>query len=252
MADARFHENGDGDFEMARVVGAKSERGLGIVPVARTVPENLPQATVVRGTNAVPPPQQRTNNNRTESNNRQRDDDSDGNAGACACVIFLVIGVVVFVNTNSSDSSGGPTPEPTPFPVSGPTFNPTPPPTVAFNVCPATLVGGVRQDMFTCTETGCGGMISWCGLNDANSYEISVAIRGDYNSLSEFITIFIDGESIVGSGIDQCGSTFLTVAVRVDTPVGGVLSIGYLNSGSVDPICSGFTAMEMQVTLTEQ
>ena len=248
MATARYNEYGDGDIELARVVGAESERGLGVVPFARTV-SNIPQGTVVRGTNPVPP-QQQTNNPRNGAQTGNANNDSGGAFAGCVFMMVFV-GIVTVVTTTDDGSSSSSRSSPTPFPTRAPTRNPTMLPTVQTDVCPTVFVGGVRQDEFTCSESGCAGSVSWCGLNDTATYQVEVAIRGDYNSANEFVTLFLDGAEIVGSAVDQCGIAFITIANQFVSPVSGFLTLGYSNSEEVDDICSGGTAMTMRVTLSE-
>ena len=165
-------------------------------------------------------------------------------AQAASFFIFLAacIAVPLLVVNGIFDSEFS-TRSPTPFPTSPP---------VDVVVCPTVFDGDSKNEVLTsCGTDGCGGSIEWCGLSDATSYRLIVSVKGDYDLPGEEITVNFGGFIDVASTGVSCSSTFGQVSDRTANPTGGILLMTYLNSPSVNDICLGSLATEMNATLIQ-
>ena len=269
----------DEGIQLATV--AETQEELGQVPtataIATAITTNIPQATAVtnvqnpiwgeqvQGLPPVEPPPLTYQGDPGQGHNTNGNGNNEcsDEAKETMCNYFIglllfgvVIGVAVGVTygfDSSSSSRGSPTPfptrsPPTPFPTIRPVFI-APANAVA---CPAVFVGGTNTTLSSCTVSGCGGSVQWCGLNDTKVYNLLVQVRGDYDLLSETITLEFDGNSVETSALIQCSSIFETVLNQGVGSSGGELLLTYQTSPSVTAICSdNVFATELRATLSE-
>ena len=157
-------------------------------------------------------------------------------------VLFVMLGISAFIFTTNVETEA-----PTASPTTGP-----PGPVDVFN-CPAVFdFGNQNVSLSSCSTNGCGGSITWCGLDNARSYRLTVAVRGDYSFFTETVTITYAGFQQSGSAGSECGSSFVQIFDQTALPTGGTLVMSYQNSGAVSAICAGGTlASEVLATLIE-
>lgn len=141
----------------------------------------------------------------------------------CCCLGLPALIIVLLVQTNLADSRKIPEP---------------PPANVI--ICPTVFDSNNQSVVFSaCNGEGCGGSIQWCGLNDASSYRLVVSARGDYERVSETITLNVSGTEVVGSPSVRCAAFFEQLLDQTVTTTGGVLLLLYQNSVDVNQRCYG-------------
>lgn len=236
---------------MGKVV-SRQQVGTGIAtfPTATTV-EDEGRDSGRFGTRAAPRPASFQQSRGSDGDVEAQNNVHGAQFGTVHCLellklLFIAAAIVlpIAAAAGAFDDSLGKGP-PTPFPTAFPTV------LADVRVCPTIFDSNNESFAVSmCNSAGCSGSIVWCGLDDLQSYRLAISIRGDYNGLSETMTINVDTFSDLVSGNSECGG-FKLVFSEIVNPFGGELSMVYQNSIAVDDICFGGLATELEATVTQ-
>ena len=118
-------------------------------------------------------------------------------------------------------------------------------------VCPTLLDANNESSVVVgCDEDGgCSGFVEWCDLANT-TYRFTLNLAGDYNLVTEFLTLTINGNSTEVSASGACGDFEEVFSTTVE-PVGGVIRMDYINSPEVGSVCDDTFASALLVVLKQ-